>query len=158
METISLVGLNKAAVLAVLYNASRPLGLGFIHYDPKPMTVENAQALLDGGQTKFDYLKGRVMKVDLSGEVLDPYDYDENNGQGAAAAVIAEHRRTGNANSAVLEVAHRSGLIEAAKVVKDHLHEEHEMREEKKDIDYIRIGLADVAHVLGPAVDKALEE
>lgn len=59
---ISLVGLDKADVLATLYNASRPQGLGFMWYDPQPMTHEEAQAILDQGHTYFDYLKGRVIE------------------------------------------------------------------------------------------------
>ena len=79
---------RKPAVLAVLYNNSKPQGFGFLHFDPKPMTVELAQELLDH-QTYFDYLKGRVMKVDLSGDELDPFLYDRDNGQGAAERAIA---------------------------------------------------------------------
>ncbi len=48
---ISINGLDKAAVLAALYNASRPQGMGFMHYDPKPMEVEEARTLLRGGLT-----------------------------------------------------------------------------------------------------------
>jgi len=89
---ISLNGLDKADVLAALYNASRPLGMGNLHYDPKEMTRDEAQSHLRPGENYFDYLKGRVMKVDLSGEMLDPWLYDRDNGEGAAAAVIERLR------------------------------------------------------------------
>lgn len=85
---IDLKGKNKAEVLAKLYNASRPLGLGFLQADGKDMTEAEAQEILDSGQTYFDYIKGRVMKVDLSGDELDPCLYDRDNGQGAAAAAL----------------------------------------------------------------------
>jgi len=85
---IDLKGRDKADVLAKLYNASRPLGMGFLHFDPKPMTTKEARTILDGGQTYFDYLKGRVMKVDLSKDTLDPWLYDRDNGQGAAERAI----------------------------------------------------------------------
>ena len=85
---IDLKGKNKAEVLAKLYNASRPQGLGFLQYYGKDMTTEEAQDLLDSGNTYFDYLKGRVMKVDLSRDELDPRLYDRDNGQGAAAAAL----------------------------------------------------------------------
>jgi hypothetical protein len=87
-DKISLEGLDKAAVLAALYNASQPLGMGFLHFDPAPMTIGEAQSLLEQ-HTYFDYLKGRVMKIDLSGNELDPWLYDRDNGPGAAASVIA---------------------------------------------------------------------
>ena len=103
METIDLRGLDKAAVLAALYNASKPQGLGFLHYDPALMTVEEAQAILDEKQARlkeinstggnwdeiyFDYLKGRVMKVDLLGDDLRFQLYDRDNGEGAAQRAI----------------------------------------------------------------------
>ena len=86
-DKISLKGLDKAAVLSALYNASHDQGLGFLEYDPAPMTAEEAQRLLDE-DTDFDYLKGRVMKVNLGGNELDPYFYDRDNGDGAAAKII----------------------------------------------------------------------
>lgn len=83
-------GLDKAAVLAALYNHARCQGMGYLHYDPKPMTVEEAQEILAKGQTYFDYHKGRVMKVDLSGGFLDTRLYDRDNGLGAAENAILE--------------------------------------------------------------------
>lgn len=78
---------DKPAVLAALYNASRPLGMGALHYTPEPMTAEEAAALLEK-YTYFDYLQGRVMKVDLSKDDFNPALYDRDNGPGAAAAAI----------------------------------------------------------------------
>lgn len=87
---VSIVGLNKTAVLAALYNASEPLGMGFMHYDPKPMTEEEAASFLVEGQSHyFDYLKGRVMKIDLTSDIeFAEHLYDRDNGPGAAQAVI----------------------------------------------------------------------
>jgi len=81
---------DKARVLKALYNASKPLGMGALQFDPKPMTAEEAKQILDSGQTYFDYLKGRVMKVNLEGDSLDPWLFDRDNGQGAAAAAIEQ--------------------------------------------------------------------
>ena len=39
-EKIDISGLDKADVLAALYNNSRPLGLGFLHATPEDMTHE----------------------------------------------------------------------------------------------------------------------
>lgn len=85
---MNIKGLNKAAILASLYNSSQPLGLGILHYDPTPMTNEVAESLLKE-QTFFDYLKGRVMKVDLSGDELDTRAYNRDNGEKAAENAIA---------------------------------------------------------------------
>jgi len=87
---ISLKGCDRSAVLAALYNRARPLGLGLIHYTPEPMTVDEARRLLDNpGPHYFDYVKGRVLKVDLSGDTLDPSLYDRDNGPGAAREALA---------------------------------------------------------------------
>jgi len=85
---IDLHGKNKAEVLAKLYNASKPQGIGLLHYDSKKMTTEQAQVILNTGQTYFDYLKGRVMKIDLSSDELDTRLYDRDNGPGAAARAL----------------------------------------------------------------------
>lgn len=85
---IGLTNYNKADVLTVLYNCSKPQGLGILHYEDKEMTREEAQKLLDE-QTYFDYLKGCVMKIDLSGDMLDPRLYDRDNGFGAAERAIS---------------------------------------------------------------------
>jgi hypothetical protein len=81
---IDISNLDKAKVLVALYNAARPQGLGFLHYTPEDMTYEQAVSILGSGHTYFDYLQGRVMKADLSGDSFDPYLYDRDNGPGAA--------------------------------------------------------------------------
>jgi hypothetical protein len=86
---MNIKNLNKAAVLAALYNNSKPLGMGFLHYDPRPMTENEAQELLDDGQTYFDYLKGRVMKIELSGDELSTWLYNRDNGTDAAEKALA---------------------------------------------------------------------
>ena len=84
---IDINGLNKALVLAALYNHSRPQGMGFLHYKAEKMTEEQAAELLKK-RNYFDYLHGRVMKVDLTGDTLDPRLYDRDNGAGEAAREI----------------------------------------------------------------------
>lgn len=79
---------DKAEVLASLYNASRPLGLGALFLDSEPMSVDEARKLLKES-TYFDYIKGRVMKIDLSGDEFDPWLYDRDNGEGAALHIIS---------------------------------------------------------------------
>jgi len=104
-EKISLVGLSKAAVLAALYNASKPQGMGFLQFNPKPMNEEKASELLKQA-TNFDYLNGRGMKIDLSGDELDVWGYDRDNGKGAVQRVIDELRATENVNSPAIQGTH----------------------------------------------------
>jgi hypothetical protein len=79
---------RKAAVLAALYNASKTQGAGALHFTASPMTEDTAQSHLEV-QTYFDYLNGRVMKVNMAGDTLDPRLYDRDNGQGAAERAVA---------------------------------------------------------------------
>jgi len=76
---------NQAKLLVLLYNNSKPQGMGFLHYDNTDMTEEEAKLALtiyeDGKECYFDYVKGRVMKVDLTiGKKLDLYLYKRDNG------------------------------------------------------------------------------
>ena len=85
---IDLKNMNKAEVLAKLFNASCPAGLGLFLGVAPDMTVHEAQALLDQGTTYFDYLKGRVLKIDLSQDTLDPFLYNRDNGYRAAEKAL----------------------------------------------------------------------
>ena len=85
-------GLTKAEVLCALYNNAQCQGLGFLHYIPKDMTIEQAEELLKT-TTEFDYLYGRVMKVDLSGDKgFEEWLYDRDNGKGAAQSALDDYR------------------------------------------------------------------
>jgi len=90
-EPIAIAGIDKAKILAALYNASQPLGMGFLHYDPKPMTEEEARAEIANNPSSdcyFDYLHGRVMKVTVGGDTLGVRGYDRDNGPGAARRAL----------------------------------------------------------------------
>lgn len=90
-NTIDISKLDKAEVLAALYNASKQQGMGFMHARGATwMTKEDAAKEIEAtGQAVpyFDYLHGRVMKVKLS-DTLDPWLYDRDNGQDAAARAL----------------------------------------------------------------------
>jgi hypothetical protein len=92
-NTINIAGLDKAAVLAALYNNSFQLGMGVLHTRGQDgMTVEQAReelAAFGDRRPYFDYLHGRVMKSEISGDSYDPWGYDRDNGLGAAANALA---------------------------------------------------------------------
>ena len=94
MTYVDISGLDPAAVLAALYNASQQQGLGFLNpHGQRPMTVEDAASVLAVTPHRyFDYLHGRVMKVELAGVQIDVRLYDRDNGEGAGAAAIARLR------------------------------------------------------------------
>lgn len=100
---IAISKLDKAAVLAALYNNARVQGLGYLKSRPGDMTVEQARQELQRGDDHhntnlcFDYLHGRVLKVDLSGDAFDPCLYDRDNGDGAAQRAVASIAESGAA-------------------------------------------------------------
>ena len=87
---ISLKGKDKAEVLMRLYNNSHPVGMGIIEAEERDMTPGEARQWIDNSDQKFEYLKGRVLKVDLSGDEFNPFLYDRDNGQGAAEKALQE--------------------------------------------------------------------
>ena len=87
---MNIQGLDKAEVLAALFNASRQQGLGFLDTrGNSQMSVESAQEILTKTQ-HFDYLHGRVMKLSLDGDELETRLYDRDNGEGAAERALSE--------------------------------------------------------------------
>lgn len=99
MAQVSIMGLNKAAVLAALYNNSKVLGMGILHATGKPMLIEEAQEIIDEGIFSFDYLHGKVMKVDIEGDEFSSWGYDRDNGENTAETVIQRLRETGEISS-----------------------------------------------------------
>lgn len=87
-ETIDISKYTKAQVLKALYDKAKAQGMGFLQAVSDDMSLSQAEDLLK--VTKyFDYCYGRVMKVDLSDNNLNPRLYDRDNGTGAAARAIA---------------------------------------------------------------------
>lgn len=85
----SIVGINKAKLLAALYNAARPMGLGVFQYRAEPMTEAEARDVL-ASRTYIDYCHGCPLKLNFSGDDtqfrIDLYDRDQ--GAGAAQRII----------------------------------------------------------------------
>ena len=100
---IDIKGIDKATLLAALVNAAQPRGMGWFHAGNGPMTREEAQEWIDSGRNHdtvhfpdeplcFDYVRGRPVQSDLSGDSFNECFYDQNHGQGAAAEVVARLR------------------------------------------------------------------
>lgn len=121
-ERVTIADLNVADVLAALYNASKPMGMGFLQAAGGPATMDRAYAeqllrlgsdasgdyplgtaILRGNSRYFDYLYGRPLKLDLSGDTedFDPWGFDrDNGGDGTAQRVIDHLRATGSVERA----------------------------------------------------------
>ena len=85
---VNIKGMSKAKVLKALYDHSHLQGLGFLQAVPNgTVTVEHCKELIKQ-TTYFDYLYGKVLKVDLSGDEFDERLYDRDCGEGAAQRAI----------------------------------------------------------------------
>ena len=104
MSEIDVSDIGSAELLAGLYNAVNPSGMGVFQGRPGDMTVADANALLcgdehetdypvnrnrsDGKPSYFDYLHGRCLKVEINGKTLRVGLYDRDYGEGAAQRVV----------------------------------------------------------------------
>lgn len=98
MANVNIAGLDKAEVLLALWNSSIMQGmsvLGFLRSGE--LTLEKARHEIKSRKHKsfdgkesiyFDYLNGKVMKVDIGQNEFDPRLYDRDNGEGAAQRAI----------------------------------------------------------------------
>jgi hypothetical protein len=90
------VGMSRAECLSRLYNKAQCQGMGFLHFDPKPMTLKEAEEIIKYREDNkmgfyFDYLKGRVMKVDLrDGGIVSLVLYDRDNGPDAGVEALTD--------------------------------------------------------------------
>ena len=84
---INIRGIDKAQLLLELYNHSHQQGMGIMQ-PAKKLTIEDARELLKH-TTSFDYIYGKVMKVDLSSdEQFEEWLYDRDNGTGMAQSIV----------------------------------------------------------------------
>jgi hypothetical protein len=94
MTEIDITGLSKAQVLAALFNASAPQGMGVLQAGrgPQVMDLEFAEEITRE-YLVFDYLFGRPLKLDLSGQSFDPRLFDLDNGGAGTAQLIIDRLR-----------------------------------------------------------------
>lgn len=88
---IDITGIDKAELLAALYNGTRALGLGMIHDRRAGMTADDASFYLrtDGEPDRFDYVAGRPIKVEFNGDTLRFSQlYDRDAGPGACQRIV----------------------------------------------------------------------
>lgn len=81
---------DRPVALAALYNNASPVGLGmFAPNVHTAMTVDEAAGLLQRTQ-RFDYVRGRPLKVDMSGTEVRTFAYNRDHGEGAAERVVRD--------------------------------------------------------------------
>jgi len=93
MSTVNIAGLDKAELLMRAFNASKQQGLGLA--DPlgrQDMTIDQARAIATQGPMVYDYLHGRVLKIDISGNEVRTYAYNRDVGLGALEKIVDDMR------------------------------------------------------------------
>jgi len=147
---VDISGMERSQVLAALYNASRPQGAGFMRYTPDPITIEQAAEMLQR-TSDFDYIAGRVMKINLTGgDELETRWYNRDNGEGAAEIVINSVRASGDVNNQLIQRIHEMGANSALALVRKELE-----KDSTFEGNTLTLGLADLRQYLEPKVDTA---
>lgn len=157
MSNVSIQGLSKASVLAALYNGAKPQGMGFFQFDPTPITEDEAEEIMNKSGVHFDYLKGRVMKVDLSGDEIDPSYYDRDNGAREVQRIISALRVTGQTNTPSTQDHQKENTKKAALDVIDGFSDEGSVKT-TDNATIAHIGLSDVKDLLVPRIAKVLND
>jgi hypothetical protein len=85
---INISHLDKPKLLQALFYHAKPQGNGRAVYNPHhKLSTEEAKVILERNRGRVDYLLGRSLKVDLSGNILDVKRFNRDNGVGMAQAV-----------------------------------------------------------------------
>lgn len=96
-NTIDITGIDQAELLAALHNGTNALGMGALHDIGRDMTKGEAQEIVDyatdnayrPGRIRFDYVKGRPLKVSFNGDTLEGAAlYDRDSSPGACQRVV----------------------------------------------------------------------
>ena len=115
MNDIDISNLPKNEVLAALHNGTCAMGMGMLHDIGRDMTADEAAKVLGWGddisrmvdqdgthiapanynsdkRLYFDYVQGRPLKSDITGDRWDPSLYDRDAGNGRGYSVIVALR------------------------------------------------------------------
>ena len=92
---VNIEGLDKTKVLLALWNASKEQGNSFLgNLSGEPLTAEEAEAEINRRSGNLDYVKGRVIKCNISDGTFNPWGFDRDLGEGAAARAIEGLRQS----------------------------------------------------------------
>ena len=99
-DAVDISGLDRAELLAALYNATRAYGRGALHDLGRDMTVDEARVAIAERRVEqrglarlgmiayFDWLCGRPIKLDIEQDSVDFYLYDNDAGPGTGKPLI----------------------------------------------------------------------
>ncbi len=102
-------GIETWRIVQALYNRAKPLGLGYLQFEPGGLSDDDAKAFVKDAEDRWnalpeerrkgdnhygyiDYMRGRVVKTNPFSNPIDPRLFDRDNGQGACAEAIDKLR------------------------------------------------------------------
>lgn len=92
-NTIDISGLDKAKLLQALFDRATPQDRSLMnYYSNNKLGLTGAENALRNGHGYVDRLAGKVMKVNMSGDRLDPFLFNQYNGAGTAEQVVQNLR------------------------------------------------------------------
>lgn len=117
MAKVSFENLEKAKVLAALYNGAKPSSTDIASYDPNPMSVSEAKQLTFN-RNNFDYIKGRILLIIFVGNTFNSKLYNKHNGVDSAEKIIESLKETGDANNPLISNLHKKNVDSAISEIK----------------------------------------
>lgn len=90
-NVIDITGIDKAELIAALYNASKTVGNSFLGKKILHMTPEHAQKYVN--LKRLDYLEGHLMKIDISQPMMSYEAYETAAGSGTVWAIVTNLRQ-----------------------------------------------------------------
>ncbi|MFA6527532.1 MAG: hypothetical protein WCT20_03865 [Candidatus Babeliales bacterium] len=85
-DEVNITGLPKEELAKALFRNARPLGMGFLAFKPNEELSDKEAHII--ATSYADYVHGRLMKIDISGDTVNTRLYNRDNGQNAAEKVI----------------------------------------------------------------------
>jgi len=88
MSEVTIANLDRVDLLQRMWNHA-PVARFFAVSGVSPPSFDRlaAQSVID---KRIDYFQGRCIKTDLSMDVVDPFLYDRDAGEGKLAAIVKE--------------------------------------------------------------------
>ena len=89
-DYVDITGIDKAELLSALFNGSKQQGIGFLSARGRSNVSRDDSVSIIAARTDlyFDYLYGRVLKVDLNENPMWTGLYNRDNGDQAAEKII----------------------------------------------------------------------
>lgn len=102
MGTVNIAGLDKADLLMRAFNASKQQDMSMMDQRGRQdMTIKQAREIANQGPMNYDYLYGRVLKIDLTHDDVGTWAYNRDVGPGAFEKIVADMRAGKSAPPAV---------------------------------------------------------